>query len=106
MDFGPCPRIHSEKLKSEYEEAKKQGEVDYELEFERSLANFVSDCDRRITSAQKRLDKTPEDNAKIAQLVYFHSFIYSHTLVYVYVSILIFIRFNVCHLYRLKKSRI
>nr|CAG8602429.1 1446_t:CDS:2 [Entrophospora candida] len=45
MDLGPCPKIHSEKLKSEYEEAKKQKR-----------------------SAQKRLDKTPEDNAKITQL--------------------------------------
>ena len=70
MDLGPCPKIHSEKLKSEYEEAKKQKEVDYELEFERSLGNFVSDCDRKISGAQKRLDKTPEDNAKITQLVF------------------------------------
>jgi len=68
MDLGPCPKIHSEKLKSEYEEAKKQRDVDYELEFERSLGNFVSDCDRKISSAQKRLDKPPEDSAKITQL--------------------------------------
>ncbi|GBB99176.1 hypothetical protein RclHR1_03440009 [Rhizophagus clarus] len=68
MDLGACPKMHSERLKSEYEEAKKRKECDYEAEFERNLANFVADCDRKIASAQKRLDKTPEDSAKVTQL--------------------------------------
>jgi len=68
MDLGACPKMHSERLKSEYEEAKKRKECDYEGEFERNLANFVADCDRKIASAQKRLDKTPEDSAKVTQL--------------------------------------
>ncbi|CAG8473249.1 8494_t:CDS:10 [Acaulospora morrowiae] len=69
MDLGSCPKIHSERLKSEYEEAKKRKENDFDAEFERNLANFVSDCDRKIASAQKRLDKTPEDSAKATQLL-------------------------------------
>ncbi|CAG8702179.1 7506_t:CDS:2 [Funneliformis mosseae] len=69
MDLGACPKIHSERLKSEYEEAKKRKECDYEAEFERNLATFVAECDRKIASAQKRLDKTPEDSAKVTQLM-------------------------------------
>ncbi|CAG8488503.1 10216_t:CDS:2, partial [Acaulospora colombiana] len=57
------------RLKTEYEEAKKRKENDFDAEFERNLANFVSDCDRKIASAQKRLDKTPEDSAKATQLI-------------------------------------
>src|SRR2546421_2075375 len=67
MDLGACPKMHSERLKSEYEEAKKRKECDYESEFERSLANFVADCDRKIASAQKRLDKTPEEHTSELQ---------------------------------------
>ncbi|CAI2188580.1 15376_t:CDS:2 [Funneliformis geosporum] len=69
MDLGACPKIHSERLKSEYEESKKRKECDYEGEFERNLATFVAECDRKIASAQKRLDKTPEDSAKVTQLM-------------------------------------
>ncbi|CAG8804512.1 3007_t:CDS:2, partial [Dentiscutata erythropus] len=68
MDLGSCPKIHSERLKTEYEEAKQKKVCDFDLEFERNLGNFVSDCDRKIASAQKRLDKTPEDSAKVSQL--------------------------------------
>ncbi|CAG8516997.1 2180_t:CDS:10 [Diversispora eburnea] len=68
MDLGACPKIHSERLKSEYEEGKKRKENDFDSEFERNLANFVADCDRKIACAQKRLDKTPEDSAKVTQL--------------------------------------
>ncbi|CAG8758609.1 12526_t:CDS:2 [Cetraspora pellucida] len=68
MDLGACPKIHSERLKTEYEEAKQKKVCDFDLEFERNLSNFVSDCDRKIASAQKRLDKTPEDSAKVSQL--------------------------------------
>ncbi|CAG8712123.1 13632_t:CDS:2, partial [Dentiscutata heterogama] len=68
MDLGACPKIHSERLKTEYEEAKQKKVCDFDLEFERNLGNFVSDCDRKIASAQKRLDKTPEDSAKVSQL--------------------------------------
>ncbi|CAG8641105.1 8913_t:CDS:2, partial [Paraglomus occultum] len=71
MDLGPCPKLHSQRLKSEYEEARKRNpnQHNYDLEFERSLAQFVADCDRKILSAQRRLDKTPEDSVKTTKLL-------------------------------------
>ncbi|CAG8433378.1 8106_t:CDS:10 [Ambispora gerdemannii] len=68
MDLGACPKVHSERLKNEYEEARSRKEYNFEAEFERNLANFVQDCDRKISSAQRRLDKTPEDSAKTTKL--------------------------------------
>ncbi|KAG9294576.1 hypothetical protein G9A89_008055 [Geosiphon pyriformis] len=69
MDLGSCPKVHSERLKMEYEEARQKNEYNFETEFERNLAIFVQDCDRKISSAQRRLDKTPEDSAKTTRLI-------------------------------------
>jgi hypothetical protein len=100
MDLGACPKMHSERLKSEYEEAKKRKECDYEAEFERNLANFVADCDRKIASAQKRLDKTPEDSAKVTQLV---------CIKLIFVSSDLHMNLNFCYCYisdRQKRSKV
>ncbi|KAJ3190537.1 splicing factor [Irineochytrium annulatum] len=67
-DLGPCPRKHMEKLKKEYEAAiARKDHGGYEEEWARSLIEFISDCDRKIEQARKRLEKTPED-LKVAQL--------------------------------------
>ncbi|RKP09510.1 U1 snRNP-associated protein Usp106, partial [Thamnocephalis sphaerospora] len=61
MDLGPCPKIHSEKLKEEYEQARKERDFGYDDELERSLERFVRDCDRRIESARRRLEKPADE---------------------------------------------
>ncbi|PNY26090.1 Uncharacterized protein TCAP_03972 [Tolypocladium capitatum] len=63
QDFGPCPKVHSEGLKVEYEalperEKQKHG---FEYDYIRDLHKYIDDCNRRIDSAQKRLEKTPEE---------------------------------------------
>ncbi|KEI37632.1 uncharacterized protein L969DRAFT_590211 [Mixia osmundae IAM 14324] len=80
MDLGPCPRSHSEKLKIEFgaaREAAEKGEGDVALrdlesmraEYERNVLGFVDECDRRIRAAQRRLEKTPEENNKTTALM-------------------------------------
>jgi RNA-binding protein Luc7-like 2 len=84
MDLGQCPHTHSGKLKSEYDAAIKAAldptstaEMKYTLqdlvsirnEYERNILAFVDECDRRIRAAQRRLEKTPEENNKTTSLV-------------------------------------
>jgi len=84
MDLGACPHAHQAKLKSEYEAAFKEAtdptstaEMKYTFqdlmglrnEYERNIMSFVDDCDRRIRAAQRRLEKTPEENNKTTALV-------------------------------------
>ncbi|KAI9598114.1 hypothetical protein BDF19DRAFT_433549 [Syncephalis fuscata] len=57
MDLGPCSKLHSDKLKEEYEAARKE-------RIENTLQQFVRDCDHRIDSARRRLEKpAAEGNA-------------------------------------------
>jgi len=59
MDLGECPKLHSEPMKAEYEEAKKGGRTfPFEHEVEKYLETFVSDCDKKIAKAMKRLEET------------------------------------------------
>ncbi|KAI0133861.1 hypothetical protein BJ170DRAFT_177235 [Xylariales sp. AK1849] len=63
QDLGPCPKVHSEGLKAEYEnlpEAQKQRH-NFEWDYMRDLQKYVGDCDRRIDAAQRRLEKTPDE---------------------------------------------
>ncbi|CAN8098330.1 unnamed protein product [Discula destructiva] len=63
QDLGPCPRIHSEALKVEYEalseQEKKRHGFDYD--YMRDLQKYIEDCNRRIDVAQRRLEKTPDE---------------------------------------------
>lgn len=38
------------------------------------IMSFVDECDRRIRAAQRRLEKTPEENNRTTALVCFLSF--------------------------------
>ncbi|CED82887.1 Spliceosome subunit [Phaffia rhodozyma] len=74
MDLGPCPRAHQEKLQIEYQLAKLDRPDDaaiarIENEWQSNIFMFVDDCDRRIHTSQKRLEKTPEENAKTTALM-------------------------------------
>lgn len=87
-DLGRCPKLHSAKLKDDYDKAivaagageMQNGEKDssgYLLkdlesirrEHERNIIGFVDECNRRINNAHKRLQKTPEENNKTTMLM-------------------------------------
>ncbi|KAI6247112.1 U1 snRNP-associated protein [Erysiphe necator] len=74
QDLGPCPKIHSEPLKSEYEaasEAQKQ-KWGFEYDYMQDLQKYIDDCNCRIDVAQRRLEKTPDEirqtNALLKQI--------------------------------------
>ncbi|BAF09286.1 uncharacterized protein [Oryza sativa Japonica Group] len=63
MDMGPCPKMHSLQLRKEYEEAKAKGMDNYDRELEETIERLISECERKIQRALKRLE---EDDAKAA----------------------------------------
>ncbi|CAD6580793.1 MAG: splicing factor [Cyphobasidiales sp. Tagirdzhanova-0007] len=92
MDLGQCPKLHSQKLKDDYESAVADAIQTLSLngsapddgkpplysvkeleglkrEYERNIMSFVDECDRRIRAAQRRLEKTPEENNKTTALM-------------------------------------
>lgn len=74
MDLGPCPRAHQEKHQIEFQmlklaEPNSPVVSRIEQEWHANLFGFVDDCDRRIAAAHRRLEKTPEENAKTTALV-------------------------------------
>lgn len=74
MDLGACPKSHTERLKTEYNAAKVAEPNNplfnkFQLEYEQNIFAFVDECDRRIRAAHRRLEKTPEENAKTTNLV-------------------------------------
>ena len=74
MDLGACPKSHTERLKTEYIAAKEANPNDpifnrFQMEYEANIFTFVDECDRRIRAAHRRLEKTPEENAKTTNLV-------------------------------------
>jgi hypothetical protein len=74
MDLGACPKSHTDRLKQEYLEAQQRDSSDprfarFQDEYERNIFAFVDECDRRIRAAHRRLEKTPEENAKTTNLV-------------------------------------
>ena len=74
MDLGACPKSHTERLKTEYQAAKEANPNDsifnkFQVEYEQNIFAFVDECDRRIRAAHRRLEKTPEENAKTTNLV-------------------------------------
>ncbi|KAG5638279.1 hypothetical protein H0H81_000925 [Sphagnurus paluster] len=74
MDLGACPKSHTERLKTEYIAAKEANPNDpifnrFQMEYESNIFAFVDECDRRIRAAHRRLEKTPEENAKTTNLM-------------------------------------
>jgi hypothetical protein len=74
MDLGACPKSHTERLKTEFLAAKAATPNDpmfarFQKEYESNIFQFVDECDRRIRAAHRRLEKTPEENAKTTNLV-------------------------------------
>ncbi|KAJ6072822.1 hypothetical protein N7467_010907 [Penicillium canescens] len=63
QDLGPCPKVHSEGLKAEYDAASSSEKAKWGFDFDymRDMQKYIDDCDRRIDSAQRRLEKTPDE---------------------------------------------
>ncbi|KIM87211.1 hypothetical protein PILCRDRAFT_815687 [Piloderma croceum F 1598] len=74
MDLGACPKSHTERLKTEFNAAKEADPSNpifnrFQMEYESNIFAFVDECDRRIRAAHRRLEKTPEENAKTTNLM-------------------------------------
>ncbi|KAN0120406.1 LUC7 domain containing protein [Hyaloscypha variabilis] len=74
QDLGPCPKVHSEPLKTEYEaaDAGQKQKWGFEYDYMRDLQKYIDECNRRIDVAQRRLEKTPDEirqtNALLKQI--------------------------------------
>ena len=74
QDLGPCPKVHSEPLKTEYESAStsEKAKWGFEYDYMRDLQKYIDECNRRIDVAQRRLEKTPDEirqtNALLKQI--------------------------------------
>ncbi|KAI5300495.1 splicing factor [Ascosphaera atra] len=71
QDLGPCPKVHSEGHKTEYENASPQEKArwGFEYDYMRDLHKYIDDCNRRIETAQRRLEKTPDEIRQTNQLL-------------------------------------
>ena len=69
QDLGPCPRIHNEPLKSEYEAAADKSKYGFEYDYMRDMQKYIDECNRRIDAAQRRLEKTPDEIRQTNDLV-------------------------------------
>ncbi|KAL9603845.1 MAG: hypothetical protein Q9219_000954 [cf. Caloplaca sp. 3 TL-2023] len=61
QDLGPCPKVHSEPLKTEYEAAADKSKYGFEYDYMRDMQKYIDECNRRIDAAQRRLEKTPDE---------------------------------------------
>lgn len=71
QDLGPCPRVHAEALKVEYEALpeKEKTRLGFDYDYMRDLSKYIDECNRRIDSAQRRLERTPEEIRQHNELV-------------------------------------
>ncbi|PWN54348.1 LUC7-domain-containing protein, partial [Violaceomyces palustris] len=71
VDLGPCPKSHTARLKDEFNEAIAKGErfPQFFAEHETNIYNFISDVDRKINANKRRLEQTPEEIAKFANMM-------------------------------------
>lgn len=71
MDLGPCPKSHTARLKDDFNAALAKGErfPQFQAEHEHNIYSFIDDVDRKINANKRRLDQTPEENAKFTNLM-------------------------------------
>ena len=69
QDLGPCPKVHSEPLKGEYEAAADKTKFGFEYDYMRDMQKYIDECNRRIDAAQRRLEKTPDEIRQTNDLV-------------------------------------
>lgn len=71
QSLGRCPQIHLTKHKLKYDrEVRDEGKTypEFEREYLMVLSKFVSECDRQVAIAMKKLEHTPEERARIQQV--------------------------------------
>ncbi|MCJ1400582.1 splicing factor [Xylographa trunciseda] len=61
QDLGPCPKVHSEPLKSEYDASADKSKYGFEYDYMRDMQKYIDACNHRIDGAQQRLEKTPDE---------------------------------------------
>lgn len=83
QDLGPCPKVHSEGLKAEYEAASpsEKAKWGFEYDYMRDMQKYIDECDRRIDSAQRRLEKTPDEIRQTNNLVHIRFLEILHSIV-------------------------
>ena len=71
QDLGPCPKVHSEGLKAEYDAASEEQKAHWGFKYDyiRDMQKYIDECDRRIQSAERRLEKTPDEIRQTNSLV-------------------------------------
>ena len=69
QDLGPCPKVHSEPLKTEYEAMADKSKLGFDYDYMRDMQKYIDDCNRRIDTAQRRLEKTPDEIRQTNALV-------------------------------------
>lgn len=70
-DQGPCPKVHNEALKAEFEGAdtEQRKQWGFEYDYMRDMQKYIDGCNRSIDVAQRRLEKTPEEIRQTNALV-------------------------------------
>ncbi|KAN0064959.1 splicing factor [Thecaphora frezii] len=70
VDLGVCPKSHTPKYKDEYQAALLKGErfPQFEKEHEQNIYTFIADIDRKINANKRRLEQTPEEIARFANM--------------------------------------
>ena len=78
QDLGPCPKVHNEGLKSEFEgkDAAEKAKLGFEFDYMRDMQKYIDECNRRIDTAQRRLEKTPDEIRQTNELVCYTSTTY------------------------------
>jgi hypothetical protein len=73
QDIGVCPKVHNEPLKAEYEaaDAEQKRQWAFEYDYLRDMQKYIDECNRRIDTAQRRLEKTPDEIRQTNALVGF-----------------------------------
>ncbi|KAJ3342286.1 hypothetical protein HDU93_002759 [Gonapodya sp. JEL0774] len=71
-DLGPCPKLHADKYKSQYEAALKNEtnpHPGFDHEHLRSLEAFIGDCDRRIHQSRQKLLQVSGEDPRAVELM-------------------------------------
>ncbi|ETS64785.1 hypothetical protein PaG_00748 [Moesziomyces aphidis] len=70
VDLGACPKAHTPKYKDEYRKALAAGQrfPEFEREHEHNIMAFINDIDRKINTNKRRLEQTPEELARFANM--------------------------------------
>jgi hypothetical protein len=71
QDFGACPRVHAEALKTEWEgmSERERERLGFRYDYMRDLQKHIEGCNQRIEVAQRHLRKTPEEIRQTQDLV-------------------------------------